>query len=101
MAALVPLTYDGHAGRWTWLFRGSGLPALYRARDGHVPAGRRRGCGGAALRGPVHRRACGQCAGARGLPAYACAAAGGGGGYSRSGSWDEVHGMLMLHYAPG
>lgn len=22
------------------------------------------------------------------------------GGYSRSGSWDEVHGIFMIHYAP-
>ncbi|KAB8125382.1 cellulose synthase [Komagataeibacter medellinensis] len=102
MAALMPLTYDGHAGRWTWLFKGE---AGYQHYTENATAMFPLGQGGIAAR----QRYAGQSTG--GLAGNVLARAmyqltpslrlGAEGGYSRSGSWDEVHGMLMLHYAPG
>ncbi|ATU72398.1 Cellulose synthase 2 operon protein C [Gluconacetobacter sp. SXCC-1] len=102
MAALVPLTYDGHAGRWTWLFRGEAgyqhytehATAMFPLGEGGAMAGQRyAGQSTGGLAGNVLARAVYQLTPALRLGVE--------GGYSRSGSWDEVHGMLMLHYAPG
>ncbi|WP_242621917.1 cellulose synthase subunit BcsC-related outer membrane protein [Komagataeibacter xylinus] len=102
MAALVPLTYDGHAGRWTWMFKGE---AGYQHYTEHATAMFPMGEGGMAAREQYAGQSTGGLAGnvlARAVyqltPSLRLGAEG---GYSRSGSWDEVHGMLMLHYAPG
>lgn len=102
MAALMPLTYDGHAGRWTWLFKGEGgyqhytenATAMFPLGEGGIAARQKyAGQSTGGLAGNVMARAIYQMTPSLRLGVE--------GGYSRSGSWDEVHGMLMLHYAPG
>ncbi|MBV1833110.1 cellulose synthase subunit BcsC-related outer membrane protein [Novacetimonas pomaceti] len=102
LAALMPLTYDGHAGRWTWMFKGEGgyqhytenATAMFPLGEGGIH-GREKYAGQSTggLAGSAQARAIYQLTPALRLGVE--------GGYSRSGSWDEVHGMFMIHYAPG
>ena len=102
MAALMPLTYDGHAGRWTWMFKGEGgyqhytenATAMFPLGEGGIAARQKyAGQSTGGLAGNVQARAIYQL-----TPSFRLGVEG---GYSRSGSWDEVHGMVMLHYVPG
>ncbi|GCE90137.1 cellulose synthase operon protein C [Komagataeibacter diospyri] len=101
MAALVPVTYDGHAGRWTWLFKGeAGYQHYTQNATGMFPLGG----GGTYGRQSYAGQSTGGLAGnvmARMIYQMTPTLRMGlEGGYSRSGSWDEAHGMFMIHYAP-
>jgi len=101
MAALVPVTYDGHSGRWSWMFKGEAgyqhytqdptavFPLGGRGVQGHQTYA---GLSTGGLAGNVQARMIYQL-----TPGWRMGLEG---GYSRSGSWDEVHGIFMIHYAP-
>lgn len=101
-AIMVPVTWQGHYKRWTWLLRGEGGFQHYHSdaadyfplNDGLQPSalgikteGSQTASGAA---GNVFGRAVYQITPQLRLGAQI--------GYSRAGSWSEVTGMLLAHY---
>lgn len=101
-AIMVPVTWQGHYDRWTWLLRGEGGFQHYHSdaadyfplNDGLQPKAQ-------GIKTEGAQSASGAAGNVMGRIVYQITPSlrlGAQIGYSRAGSWSEVTGMLLAHY---